>query len=81
MEGSKPRLNQIWKFDPMTGEIVETGVPSKLREIICKAAGLTPADFDNAVEERDRILTDLLERDIDNIQQVTRVIQAYHTAH
>ncbi len=79
MEGDKPRLNTIWKFDPMSGEILPTGVPSKLRETICKAAGLSPADFDRQVDERDRILSDLVERDISSIAQVTRVLQAYHT--
>ena len=79
MEGDKPRLNTIWKFDPMSGEILPTGVPSKLRETICKAAGLSLADFDRQVEERDRILSDLVERDISSIAQVTRVLQAYHT--
>ena len=63
----------------MSGEILPTGVPSKLRETICKAAGLSPADFDRQVDERDRILSDLVERDISSIAQVTRVLQAYHT--
>ncbi|HIF90220.1 MAG TPA: CpaF family protein, partial [Candidatus Poseidoniales archaeon] len=35
MEGDKPRLNIIWKYNAATDQIEETGIPSKLRETIC----------------------------------------------
>ena len=41
MEGDKPRLNAIWKYNASTDQIEETGIPSKLRETICNAAGVT----------------------------------------
>ena len=30
MEGDKPRLNAIWKYNAATDQIEETGIPSKL---------------------------------------------------
>ncbi|MEE3030754.1 MAG: ATPase, T2SS/T4P/T4SS family, partial [Candidatus Thermoplasmatota archaeon] len=79
MEGDTPRLNPIWKYDASQGKIVETGVPSKVREIICTAKGCTPADFAAVVRQKEQILTDLVNRDIRDIESVTRVIQTYHS--
>ena len=61
------------------GKIVETGVPSKVREIICTAKGCSPADFAAVVRQKEQILTDLVNRDIRDIESVTRVIQTYHS--
>ncbi|DAC23970.1 MAG TPA: CpaF family protein [Candidatus Thalassarchaeaceae archaeon] len=80
MEGDTPRLNPIWKYDAGQGKIVETGVPSKVREIICAAKGCTPADFEAIVRQKEQILTDLVNREIRDIESVTRVIQTYHAA-
>ena len=79
MEGDTPRLNPIWKYDASQGKIVETGVPSKVREIICTAKGCSPADFAAVVRQKEQILTDLVNRDIRDIESVTRVIQTYHS--
>ena len=79
MEGDTPRLNPIWKYDAGQGKIVETGVPSKVREIICAAKGCTPADFEAIVRQKEQILTDLVNREIRDIESVTRVIQTYHS--
>jgi flagellar protein FlaI len=80
MEGDKPRLNAIWKFDPANNEIVETGIPSKLRETICDAAGISPAEFEQHVQQRMQILKDLVKRDITDIQTVTKVIQGFYSS-
>ena len=42
--------------------IEETGIPSKLRETICSAAGITPAQFEQHIKQREQILPDLLQR-------------------
>jgi hypothetical protein len=80
MEGDKPRLNIIWKYNAATDQIEETGIPSKLREIICKAAGVTPAVFEKHVEQRQAILNDLVQRDIDDTQTVSTVIQNFYAS-
>ena len=80
MEGDKPRLNAIWKFNAATGQIEETGIPSKMRETICTAAGITPAQFEQHVKQREQILADLLNRDIRDIETVTKVIQGFYAS-
>ena len=78
MEGTKPRLNVIWKYNPANDRIEETGIPSKLRETICQAAGVSPDVFEKHVSQRQSILEDLLNRDIRDIQTVTQVIQNFY---
>ncbi len=78
MEGDKPRLNIIWKYNPAADKIEETGIPSKLRETICTASGVTPAVFEQHVNQRMQILKDLVERDLTDIQTVTQVIQGFY---
>ena len=80
MEGDKPRLNAIWKYDPKSDKIVETGIPSKLREVICDAAGVTPAEFEQHVQQRMQILNVLVKPDIPDIQTVTKVIQGFYSS-
>ena len=80
MEGDKPRLNAIWKYDAAKDEIVETGIPSKFREIVCDAAGATPAEFEQHVQQRMQILNDLVNRDITDIATVTKVIQGFYSS-
>ena len=78
MEGSKPRLNTIWKYNASTDQIEETGIPSNLREVICRAAGVTPDIFEKHVQQRQQIIEDLIARDITDIQSVTTVIQNFY---
>ena len=80
MEGDKPRLNAIWKYNAATDQIEETGIPSKMRETICTAAGITPAQFEQHVKQREQILADLLNRDIRDIETVTKVIQSFYAS-
>jgi flagellar protein FlaI len=80
MEGDKPRLNAVWKYNAATDQIEETGIPSKLRETICKAAGITPAQFEQHIKQREQILGDLLRRDIRDIETVTKVVQGFYAS-
>ena len=80
MEGDKPRLNVIWKYNASTDKIEETGIPSKMRETICSAAGITPAQFEQHVRQREQILADLLNRSINDIETVTKVIQGFYAS-
>ena len=80
MEGDKPRLNIIWKYNAATDQIEETGIPSKLREIICNAAGISPDVFEKHVAQRQQIISDLAQRDIHDIQTVTQVIQNFYAS-
>jgi flagellar protein FlaI len=78
LEGDKPRLNTIFRWDQGKGKLVETGVPSKLRERIASAAGVSPAKFDEMARNRQKIIETLVERGISDITQVSRVVQNYY---
>ena len=80
MEGDKPRLNPIWKYDPTKDNVEETGVPSKFRETLCASAGIRPADYEAAVQMREQILIDLMNQGVRGIEQVTKVFQSYYSA-
>ena len=80
MEGNKPRLNPIWKYDPASDAIVETGVPSKFRETLCSSAGIRASDFEAAIQMREQILLDLQSQGVRSIEQVTKVFQSYYSA-
>ena len=78
LEGSKPRLNTLFKWNGQSNQLDETGVPSKLRERIAKAAGVAPRQFDEMAQNRQKILESLLQRGITDIEQVSTVVQNYY---
>ena len=78
LEGSKPRLNSLFKWNGQSNQLEETGVPSKLRERISKAAGVAPRQFDEMAQNRQKILESLVQRNIDDIEQVSTVVQNYY---
>ena len=73
-----PRLNTLFKWNGQTNQLEETGVPSKLREKISKAAGVAPRQFDEMAQNRQKILESLVQRNIDDIDQVSTVVQNYY---
>ncbi len=78
LEKGKPRLNTLFRFDRNIGELVETGVPSKLREKISSAAGISPKQFDQERQRRESLLEQMVQNKISNIQDVSKVIQNYY---
>ena len=78
LEGNKPRLNTLFKWNGQTNQLVETGVPSKLRERIAKAAGVSPRQFDEVAQNRQKILESMLQRGMSDIKQVSTVVQNYY---
>ena len=78
LERDKPRLNTIYRWDGQRNALVETGVPSKLREKISRAAGVSPQQYDQELQNRQRILESLVQRDLADINQVSRVVQNYY---
>ena len=78
LEGSKPRLNTLFKWNGQTNKLEETGVPSKLRERISKAAGVSPRQFDEMAQNRQKILESLVQRGYNEINQVSTVVQNYY---
>ena len=51
-----------------------------MRETICKAAGIAPAQYEQHLVQREQILADLLRRDIRDIDTVTKVVQGFYAS-
>ena len=71
-------MNTLFKWNGQSNQLEETGVPSKLRERIAKAAGVAPRQFDEMAQNRQKILESLLQRGITDIEQVSTVVQNYY---
>jgi len=78
LERDTPRLNPIFKWDPASNILRETGVPSKLREQISRAAGITIAQFDQIAKHRQQILESLVASNIRDANSVCKVIKDYY---
>jgi flagellar protein FlaI len=50
------RLNQLFIRDHMSGDLQQTGIPSRLRAEICRQAGIRSDDFQRILQKRARML-------------------------
>lgn len=78
LEKGKPRLNTLFRFDKSQGNLIDTGVPSKLREKISAAAGISPKQFDQERKARKGLLDEMVAQDVTHIEQVSKVVQNYY---
>lgn len=78
LEKNRPRLNTIFKWDPASNTLKETGVPSKLREKISRAANISLKEFDEILKERQEIFDGLVIKNYRDAKTVTEVIQNYY---
>lgn len=78
LEKNRPRLNTIFKWDPTSNTLKETGVPSKLREKISRAANISLKEFDELLRERQEIFDGLVIKNYRDAKIVTKVIQNYY---
>jgi len=78
LEKNRPRLNTIFKWDPASNTLKETGVPSKLREKISRAANISLKEFDELLRERQEIFDGLVIKNYRDAKTVTKVIQNYY---
>lgn len=78
LERNRPRLNTIFKWDPVSNTLKETGVPSKLRERISRAANVSLKKFDEILKERQEILDGCVVKNYRDVKTITKVIQNYY---
>ncbi len=78
LERNRPRLNTIFKWDPVSNTLKETGVPSKLREKISRAANVSLKRFDEILKERQEILDGCVIKDYRDVKTITKVVQNYY---
>jgi len=79
MEGGKPQLSRIYRYDPKLDETVETGVPSHLRNAIAEYAGMTGEEIREEIERRKTVIEYLRIKNMRSIHQVHDLIQEYYT--
>jgi len=79
IENQNVKLNPIFKWNPVTDTIENTGVPSRMREKIATAAGITLVEFDNIMRVREGYVKQILEsgmRDSENLSRILGNIEA-----
>ena len=78
LEKGKPRLNTIFTWDPRRDAMIPTGIPSKLREKICDAAGISTAEYESIRANRKEIIEYLVVNNYRDLHTITEVIQNYY---
>ena len=78
LEKDKPRLNTIFTWDPKTDKMVSTGIPVKLREKICDAAGISLVQYETIKATRKSIIKYLITNNFRDSYTVNEVIQNYY---
>ncbi len=78
LEEDRPRLNMLFKWDSARQRLMPTGIPSKIREIISNASGISLEDFDRIMVNREQILKHMVQRGYRTKEQVAKIIQSYY---
>jgi len=78
LEGGKPQLSRIFKWNPRTDVIEPTGVPSKIKRTIAEFSGTSGNDIEIELEKRAAVLEWMRHQGMRNIFEVGGVIQEYY---
>ena len=78
LEENRPRLNLLYKWDGSLKQLVRTGTPSKIREVICHASGIALDDFNRVMANREAILKHMVQKGYRTKEQVASIIQSYY---
>ena len=79
MEGGKPQLSRIFKWNPRTDRIEPTGVPSKIKRIIAEFSGVSGNDIEIEIEKRAAVIEWMRQQGTRNIFEVGKGIQQYYS--
>lgn len=69
------RLNQLYRWDEFKKRLEPTGVPSRLRTKICRAAGMRATDFEAVLRRRAMLLAQLARNGVSG-DAFTQAVQA-----
>ncbi|NIM22355.1 MAG: CpaF family protein, partial [Candidatus Latescibacteria bacterium] len=78
LEGGKPQLSRIFKWDPRTDMVESTGVPSKIKRTIAEFSGMSGSDIEIEIEKRAAVLEWMKHQGMRNIFEVSGIIQEYY---
>jgi len=78
LEGGKPQLSRIFKWNPRTDVVEPTGVPSKIKRTIAEFSGMSGSEIEIEIEKRAAVLEWMKHQGMRNIFEVSGVIQNYY---
>jgi len=78
LEGEKPQLSRIFKWNPRTDAVEPTGVPSKIKRTIAEFSGISGGDIEIEIGKRAAVLEWMRQKGIRNIFEVGSTIQEYY---
>jgi flagellar protein FlaI len=78
LEGGRPQLSRIFKWNPRTDIVEATGVPSKIKRTIAEFSGLSGGDIEIEIEKRATVLEWMKKKGIRSVFDVGAVIQEYY---
>jgi flagellar protein FlaI len=78
LEGSKPQLSRVFKWNPRTDIVEATGVPSKIKRTIAEFSGLSGGDIEIEIGKRATVLEWMKKKGIRSVFDVGAVIQEYY---
>lgn len=78
LEGGKPQLSRIFKWNPRTDRVEPTGVPSRIKRIIAEFSGVSGNDIEIEIEKRAAVIEWMRQQGTRNIFEVGKGIQQYY---
>ncbi|MEM2205579.1 MAG: hypothetical protein QW603_04940, partial [Candidatus Hadarchaeales archaeon] len=78
LEGGKPQLSRIFKWNPRTDRVEPTGVPLKFRQVLSELSGRSGTEIELELKRRAMVLEWMRQKGIRNVFEVGKVIQEYY---
>jgi Flp pilus assembly CpaF family ATPase/intein/homing endonuclease len=78
LEGGKPQLSRIFKWNPRTDRVEPTGVPLKFRQVLSELSGKSGTEIEAELKRRAAVLEWMRAKGIRNVFEVGKVIQEYY---
>lgn len=78
LEGGKPQLSRIFRWNPKTDDVEPTGVPSKIKRTIAEFSGISGTEIEEELKKREAVLDWMKQKGIRNLFEVGKLIQDYY---
>ncbi|MEM4723731.1 MAG: CpaF family protein [Candidatus Hadarchaeum sp.] len=78
LEGGKPQLSRIFKWNPKTDTVDPTGVPIKIKRMIAEFSGVSGEEIEVELRRREKFLSWMMREGLRNVFEVGKLIQEYY---
>ncbi|MEM2890363.1 MAG: CpaF family protein [Candidatus Hadarchaeum sp.] len=78
LEGGKPQLSRIFKWNPKTDTVDPTGVPIKIKRMIAEFSGVSGEEIEVELRRREKLLSWMKREGLRNIFEVGKLVQEYY---